>query len=154
MTNTLHKYPVMLHLRHFVTQGNCEAHLSFGKRDVTNTPQVKLHRIIVKLICHFVSQMILYLGSLLQCSKPDWHLIFISLLADNVSNRYLESWNICNLVFVCHYLNNAVKFDNYFFSELRPIFCTVSPRDGIWQFYTFSENHCTTLESTANKNIT
>jgi hypothetical protein len=25
-------------------------------------PQVKLHRIIVKLICHFMSQMILYLG--------------------------------------------------------------------------------------------
>jgi hypothetical protein len=45
----------------------CEAHLSFGKRDVTNTPQVKLHRIIVKLIFHFVSQMILYLGPLLQC---------------------------------------------------------------------------------------
>jgi hypothetical protein len=41
--------------------------LSFGKRDLTNTPQVKLHRIIVKLICHFVSQMILYLGLLLQC---------------------------------------------------------------------------------------
>jgi hypothetical protein len=40
----LHNYSVMLH-----------------KRDVTNTPQVKLH-IIVKLICHFVSQMILYLG--------------------------------------------------------------------------------------------
>jgi hypothetical protein len=39
-----------------------EAHLTFGKRDVTNTPQVKLHRIIVKLICHFVSQMIPYLG--------------------------------------------------------------------------------------------
>jgi hypothetical protein len=40
--------------------------LSFGKGDVTNTPQVKLHRIIVKLICNFVSQMILYLGPLLQ----------------------------------------------------------------------------------------
>jgi hypothetical protein len=36
--------------------------LSFGKREVTNTPHVKLQRIIVKLICHFMSQMIL-----LQC---------------------------------------------------------------------------------------
>jgi hypothetical protein len=45
-----------------------EAHWSFGKRDVTNTstPQVKLHRIIVKIICNFVSQMILYLRPLLQ----------------------------------------------------------------------------------------
>jgi hypothetical protein len=35
---------------------------------VTNTPQMKHHRIIVKRICHFVSQMILYLGPLLQCA--------------------------------------------------------------------------------------
>jgi hypothetical protein len=35
----------------------------------TNTLQVKLHRIIVKLICHFVSQIILYLRPLLQCIK-------------------------------------------------------------------------------------
>jgi hypothetical protein len=34
---------------------------------VTNTPQVKHHRIIVKRICHFVSLMILYLGPLVQC---------------------------------------------------------------------------------------
>jgi hypothetical protein len=56
----------------FVPQGNCEAHLSFGTRDVTNTPQVKLQRIIVKLICLFVSQMILYLEPLLQCRMPIW----------------------------------------------------------------------------------
>jgi hypothetical protein len=54
MTNTLHNYPVMLHLRRFVTQGSCEAHLSFGKKDVTKTPQVKHHRMVVKRICHFV----------------------------------------------------------------------------------------------------
>jgi hypothetical protein len=34
---------------------------------ITNTSQVKHHRIIVKPICHFVSQMILYLEPLLQC---------------------------------------------------------------------------------------
>jgi hypothetical protein len=35
---------------------------------VTNTPQEQHHWIILKHICHFVSQMILYLGPLLQCS--------------------------------------------------------------------------------------
>jgi hypothetical protein len=34
--------------------------------NVTNTPQVKHHRIIAKRICHFVSQMILHAGTLLQ----------------------------------------------------------------------------------------
>jgi hypothetical protein len=71
MTNTLHNYPVkrtvFVTWGVFVTQGNCEAHLSFGKRDVTNSPQVKLHRIIAKLICDFVSQIILNLGPLLEC---------------------------------------------------------------------------------------
>jgi hypothetical protein len=43
--------------------GNCASQIPL----VTNTPQVKHHRIIVKRICHFVSQMILYLGPLLQC---------------------------------------------------------------------------------------
>jgi hypothetical protein len=46
--------------------------------NVTNTPHVKLHRIIVKRICHFVSQMILYLGTLLQCTS--WCVYYISYL--------------------------------------------------------------------------
>jgi hypothetical protein len=59
--------------------------LSFGKRDVTNAPQVKLHRIIVKIICHFVSQMILYLGPLLQCRK----LLNLKLMHFSVAERFL-----------------------------------------------------------------
>jgi hypothetical protein len=46
---------------------------------VTNTPQVKHHRIIVKRICHFVDQMILYLGPLLQCR------LFLCWLQNNFS---------------------------------------------------------------------
>jgi hypothetical protein len=42
--------------------------LRFSISWVTNTPQEKHYWIILKHICHFVSQMILYLGPLLQCS--------------------------------------------------------------------------------------
>jgi hypothetical protein len=60
MTNKLHNYPVTSRL----PNDKGASQLPW----VTNTTQVKHHRIIVKRICHFVSQIILYLGPLLQCT--------------------------------------------------------------------------------------
>jgi hypothetical protein len=68
MTNMHHNYPVMLFLSHICHSGNWKAYLSFWKDYVTNMPQVKHNRIILKRIWHLVSQIILNLGPLLQCS--------------------------------------------------------------------------------------
>jgi hypothetical protein len=69
MTYTLHNYPVMLHLRCIFTSNLPNDKCASQQPWVTNTPQMKhhIHRIIVKRIGPFVSQMILYLGPLLQC---------------------------------------------------------------------------------------
>jgi hypothetical protein len=99
----------------FVTQGNCEAHLSFCKQDVTNTPQAKYQRKIVKRICHFVSQMILYLGPLLQCrisAKKD----VTSESIFNFGCMVCRLYNLCSLCSLCI----EIVYNLEALSQLRP----------------------------------
>jgi hypothetical protein len=95
MTNTLHNYDV--------TQGNCEAHLSFGKR--TNTLQVKLHRIIVKLTCHFVSQMILL-------PQAPFTVYFLNVIAK--TTVYRELW-----LFSFYTRSEGDELNIHFFSPIK-----------------------------------
>jgi hypothetical protein len=67
MSNVLQNYTVMLYLRHICHILFPKWQIRFSISWVTNKPQEKHHWMIVKHICHFASQMILYLGPLLQC---------------------------------------------------------------------------------------
>jgi hypothetical protein len=71
MTNKLHNYPVKLHLRRI-------CHISFTKwqmrftvtlSDKYASGEASHSQDNCEAYCHFVSQMILYLGPLLQCRK-------------------------------------------------------------------------------------
>jgi hypothetical protein len=67
MSNVLQNFPVMLYLRHICHISFPKWQIHFSISWVKNKPQENHHWIIVKHICHFASQMILYLGPLFQC---------------------------------------------------------------------------------------
>jgi hypothetical protein len=96
---------------------------------VTNTPWVKLHRIIVKLICHFVRQMILYLRPLLHCTMYSihkmhmhcWELVLISAFF-SLFIRFITSGNFghCKICFLSR-ISESVLLLNIIILNPNPV---------------------------------
>jgi hypothetical protein len=78
---------------------------------VTNTPHVKHHRIIAKRFCPFVSQMILYLGPLLQCIHSILHM-----------HRYLMSRLSLQVFYLWHHVLSTAPPFILWWSNLEILF--------------------------------
>jgi hypothetical protein len=81
-------------------------------------PQVKHNRIILKRIWHLESQMILYLGSLLQCTSISLSSLCYHVIITTCSKICYEScppplnltmaWWKCNLYLLAKYINELI----------------------------------------------